>query len=189
MGLSQSDRIALERRINQKYEREIDRICIELEPGFHARISKEILAQTLNEMGIKSEKQRIQEIETTIQDLENQKAKLTEMQNSLRAEKDKVQSDICQILEMVGEESKYNRQIFIERETEKRKAIIARQLMLTDPIGKRIFQLEAERDTFLDLISIATTSKQYQEIWERYRELLSRSSLSEKESADDSTMK
>lgn len=172
MAISNTDKHTCRTRIEDRFQREINAVCTQLDPGFNDRMAREIQVQTLNELGIATQRQQLQELEHAYLEVEREKVHLSERQADIRRRKEMIHIEIGAILDLSSYKIRYGVEVGIDESIAQRKQVVRRQWMATDPIGKQILRLEQERDTFLDLISMATTTAHYKEIWDRFQEML-----------------
>ncbi len=172
MGISHTEKESWKKRIEQRFDREIGRICAEHEPGFQGRMDRDIMAATLSDLGISAQKAQIQELELQGVEIDRQRSLLDDQRQSIRRRVGTLHCEIAGILKLDPNNCGYGEEYKVSQRIDAQKQTVTRRLMASDPIGQQIVQLHQERDTLLDLVSLATTKAQFEQVWDRYQQLL-----------------
>lgn len=172
MGTTHIEKESWKKRIELRCEREIDQLCAEREPDFQSRMNRDVLQTTLRELEISAQKLQIHEFELQVLEIDRQRSVLDDQRQSVRRKISMLHAEIACILKLEPDSSGYGEGYKASQAIEKHKQAVTRRLMANDPLGKQIIQFRHERDALLDLVSLATTKAQFQQIWDRYQTML-----------------
>ncbi len=161
MGITIKEKDHWRERIARRIDHAIDELESNEDPSFRQRIDEEAEKKARKSLG-----------------LDELHCELRKTEEEIKDRKRHLEYLYKQMLKAIGRsclDKGYGGGYFPHEVTEavKRRAKVhQRELMESEPLGKRILQLQKEKEELLDTVWLATSPVQIKELWSRFIELL-----------------
>lgn len=161
MSLTVKEKEHWKERIARRIDTAIEMLQAENDPTFLQRIQDEAQQKARNSLGIAELHQQCEQLGAEIAQLEGRRNDAwTEMLATVTGTP-------------LGDVPKQRYESHEVRDAVRRRAAIhKRELLLEQPLGRQILELQHEKEELLDTVWLATSPSQIKELWSRFAKLL-----------------
>ncbi len=164
MGLTVREKDHWRKRIARRIDQAIDELECKEDPTFRKRLNEKADSEAWTSLGLSELHAEAEKINAEIKRSENRRSEIHNQMLMI------VEGTSERLHYYGGSVSGYPRKV-IEAVT-RHSLVHQRELMASDPLGKRMLQLEREKEELLDTVWLATSSAQIKELWSRFIDLL-----------------
>jgi len=162
MGLTVKEKDHWRERIARRIDQTIDELECKEDPTFRQRLAEKADSEAWKSLGLGELHAEVEKINAEIKRSEDRRSEIYDQ--------------MLRIVEGTSETTHYYRSrgypCQVTESVKRHSLVHQRELMASDPLGKRILQLEREKEELLDTVWLATSSAQIKDLWSRFIDML-----------------